>query len=583
MKYFSYIFVGALLILLSYQGCRKADSFLDKKVDASLNEDNVFSDSARTMDYLAGIYEGLYFWINTNTPNARYGPWYEMTDIASTRWPGGHNIANQVFNGTFGEPFYNKIETLWSHFYTRIRQCNIYLKHVVPGKSPLSDRLIKRTRAEARFLRAYHYFMLMKGWGGVPLVGDTVYNLSSKGNAPRATFKACVDYVVNELDEIVPMLPLKYSGRNYGRITRGACLALKAKVLLFAASALFNGGSIANNEKLAKFTAYPTYDADRWQRALEATQDVIDLGIYHLETDNQTKPGYGFYKVFLERVNPEYILAWMDGPNRNAEEHVLPRSLGGDFRRYPTQELVDAFPMKNGLPITDPNSGYDPDNPYKNRAPRFYYSVIYNGALYFDVRSHKMEPIWTYVGATPDGLKPVTTNSGTNTGYYVRKMCDVLVNGRSSSARTDRCLPVIRYGGILLDLAEAANETGNITLAMEQLIKLRKRAGIEPGTDQRYGLPADPSKDEARKLIRRERMIELSFEGHRFWDLRRWKAGNLLDGKFMHGMRITKNGNSFTYKRIKTRKRYFKPNLYLFPLPHSEIANDTALIQNPGW
>ncbi len=583
MKFTVYIIITVFVLSFSFQGCRKADSFLDKKVDASLNEENVFADSARTMDYLAGIYEGLYFWVNTNTPNARYGPWYEMTDIASTRWPGGHNIPNQVFNGTFGEPFYEKIETLWEHFYTRIRQCNIYLEHIVPGKSPLSSRLSKRTRAEARFLRAYHYFMLMKGWGGVPLVGDTVYSLSAKGTAPRATFKACVDYVVSELNEIAPKLPKQYTGRDYGRITRGACLALKAKVLLFAASPLFNGGSIATNPELIKYTAYPDKKESRWQKVLEAAQDVVDMGIYHLETDNQTQPGYGFYKVFLERVNPEYILAWMDGPNRNAEEHVLPRSLGGDFRRYPTQELVDAFPMSNGLPITDALSGYDPDNPYKNRAPRFYYSIIYNGAMYFNVQSHKMEPIWTYVGATPDGLKSVNTNSGTNTGYYVRKMCDVLVNGRTASARTDRCLPVIRYGGVLLTLAEAANETGKTALAMEQLIKLRKRAGIEPGLNNRYGLPANPTQEEARKLIRRERVIELAFEAHRFWDLRRWKAGDLLDGKYMHGMRITKTGNDFNYERFETRKRYFKPNLYLFPIPHTEIANDTALLQNPGW
>jgi hypothetical protein len=158
---------------------------------------------------------------------------------------------------------------------------------------------------------------------------------------------------------------------------------------------------------------------------------------------------------------------------------------------------------------------------------------------------------------------------------------NVVANG---SAKSNYTIPVITYAGILLDLAEAENETGNTSGAMKILEKIRHRAGIEPGADGRYGLPANPSQDKASKLIHDARFIELAFEGQRFWDLRRWKTGERLDGKHMHGMQITKNSDgSFTYKRITLRPRYFKPRLYYLPIPHHEIVIDRKLKQNPGW
>ena len=581
----SLFIIQALLVtvvVLSQWSCKKGSSFLDQKVSAALNEKTVFADSARTMDYLADIYEGLYYWYNTATPNGANGPWSEVTDECETKWPGGHNIPNQVFDGTFGDPFYNNMKSSWTHLYSRIRQCNIFMKDV--KTSPLSPALQKRTIAEARFLRAYHYFLLMEAWGGVPLVGDTVYSLSASSVNVRASWADCVDYVVSELDAIAPDLPLTYTGLDYGRITRGACLALKSRMLLFAASPLYNGGSPVEDPAIRPLTGYDTYDASRWQEALEAAQAVVNLGVYSLVTDNQTKPGYGFYSLFLQRVSKEIILARMEPPNKDVETNEQPPSRKGSFLRYPTQELVDAFPMANGLSIDDPASGYDPENPYVNRDPRFYYTVVYNGAPMLNSTNNKMEPVWTYKGAPQDGLKAVSANTGTNTGYYVCKMMDDLVTA-NGTAKTDRCHPVLfRYAGILLNLAEAANETGNTSLAMEQLIALRKRAGIEPGADNLYGLPANPSQDEARQLIRNARFVELAFEMQRFWDLRRWKDGARLDGQKMHGMQITKNADgSFSYKRIETRHRYFKDNIYYFAIPPDEISVNPGLIQNAGW
>lgn len=586
MKKLLYLLITGLVfvILISQYGCQKAGDFLDKKVSVSLNEKTVFADSARTMDFLAGVYNGLYIWcISADKADDPKNSMTAVTDESSQRYPSAGMLENQVITGSYGGTFQGFVSNSWSFLYAHIRAANIFLKDV--DGSPLSASLKQRTKAEARFLRAYFYSLLMKGWGGVPLIGDTIFDLSAQAKAVRSTYAECVDYVISELEAIAPQLPLKQSGLDYGRITRGASLALKAEVLLDAASPLYNGGSIATDEKLKSLTGYPINDPSRWQKALKAAQAVVDLGEYQLEMDNTTEPGYGFYQVFLKRVNPEYILAYMMGPNVDLEQFNLPPSRGywNSYHRCPLQELVDAFPMENGLPIDDPASGYDPENPYDNRDPRFYYSIIYNGSLYYDKHGRKMKPVWTYVGSGKDAIVPLSSGGATHTGYYFRKMMDELVYYRSGG-NTDRCLPLIRYAEVLLNLAEAANETGNTSLAIEQLKAIRERAGIEPGSDGQYGLPLNPGKDEARKLIHHERFIELAFEGKRFWDLRRWKAFSILQDKYTHGMEVSKEGDKFTYKRIELRKHVgISDKLYLFPFPQDEIAIDRGIIQNPGW
>ncbi|HEX5553985.1 MAG TPA: RagB/SusD family nutrient uptake outer membrane protein, partial [Chitinophagaceae bacterium] len=536
------------------------------------------------MDYLAGVYEGLLIWRvskdDAEDPNASL---CAVTDEANQRYPSAGMLENQMITGSLGGTFQGYVGNSWSYLYTHIRAANIFLKHV--DGSPLSAALKARTKGEARFLRAFFYSRLIEGWGGVPLVKDTVYDLNSHAKASRSTYADCVDYIITELDAIAPQLPASYSGLNYGRITKGACLALKSRVLLTAASPLFNGGGISTDENLKALTGYPAYDPGRWDKALKAAQDVVHLGQYQLETDNTTKPGYGFYQVFLQRINPEYILPYMMGPNVYLETYNLPpsRSWWNGYHRFPTQELVDGFPMANGMPIEDPASGYDPDHPYDNRDPRFYYSIIYNGSEYYNKSGHKLKPVWTYLGSGKDAIVPLSSGGATHTGYYFRKMMDELIPYKGGG-NTNRCLPVIRYAGILLNLAEAANETGNTALAMEQLIAIRKRAGIVPGADQRYGLPANPSQDDARELIHKERFIELAFEGQRFWDLRRWKTLiPKLAGKYLHGMEITKAGNDYGYKRIELMKHNYDDKLYLFPIPQDEVSLDRAILQNPGW
>lgn len=570
-----------LAILASgFSFCKKNGGFLDKKSTAELNETTVFTDSARTMNYLASIYGDIGFDMDPRTANGFGGCFSESSDESEGTYIAAGNIDKQITSGIYDNSFYQKLDGDWSYLYAEIRNINIFLKDI--DGSPLSAILKARTKAEARFLRVWYYHFLMKYYAGIPLVSDKIYSIEDEPGLTRNTYEECVNYLVNELDEIAPKLPVSYGGLNYGRITSGACLALKSRILLFAASPFFNGGSFATNPDLIKVTAYPAFDISRWERAKIAAKAVIDLGVYNLNTDNTTKPGYGFYKMFIQRLTNEFIFSRLQAPGKTLETLYNPASRGGRFIHQPTQELVDMFPMINGKPITDPTSGYNENNPYVNRDPRFGYTVMYNESLYYLNSAKGLAPVYTYKGAPQDGIADISSNNGTKTGYYRKKSCDDLA-AKTGGGNNVGTLPLIRYAEILLNYAEAANEVGQTDVAMEQLRLLRIRAGIAAGANGQYGLPLGPSINDARNLIQNERSIELAFEEHRYWDIRRWRIGNKIAGKHITGMEITKNGNAYTYKRIPVRGRYFKSNSYLFPLPQLEITLNRKILQNPGW
>ncbi|MDB5115692.1 MAG: hypothetical protein JWQ79_1184 [Mucilaginibacter sp.] len=596
MKYF-YLAIIAIALITSISSCRK-DNFLNNQSTASLNKAVTFADSAHTMDFLAGLYIDLgYNFPNVNSagkiPNNLddYAP---MCDEGTGRYPAAGNFDKIVTQGTFSTGFASQLKTDYSEFYSDIRDINIFLQNI--DKAPLSASKKLRVKAEARFLRVFYYSFLTKYFGGVPLVGDQVFDIATPGTVIRGTYEACVNYMTSELDAIANNLPLTYSGLDYGRITKGACLALKSRVLLYAASPLYNGGSTATSTALIATTAYPSYDQNRWQTALQAAKDVMNLGVYSLNTDNSTPwggnaqgLGYGFYHQFLTRENSELILPRPMPTGKAAENYYNPKSRGGaDYYYYPNQELVDKFPTINGKPITaDIKSagnptGYDAANPYANRDPRMSATIIYNGSLYFLNTVKTLAPVYTYVGAVSDGIVGQVSNNSTITGYYVRKMCDenAAVTGGNN---VDRSYPVIRYAEILLNYAEATNELGNTGDALNTLKLLRIRAGINAGADGMYGLPASDSQANVRALIQNERAIELAFEGHRFWDIRRWKIGGQLDGQLMHGMQIAQKGSSYTYTLIPVTTRYFKDIYYYFPIPASDVTFNPLVLQNPGY
>lgn len=568
----------AVCILMLAAACSKnGEKFLDQKQSGTLNEQVVFADSTLTMNYLNGLYASLGAY-EKQTTLVNYGSLADACDEGELTWTGttnytaGHNQAAIT-------PTYAWVTNSWKAWFTSIRNASIYLQDV--GRSPLSPDLKIRTKAEARALRAWYYFQLLRYFGGVPLNADTVYNAESTISKGRNTFEECVNYISTQLDTAATDLPVTSLAQDYGRITRGAALAIKARLLLYAASPWMNGGydgadGFTATEEQKKLVGYTTYDANRWKLAADAAKAVMNMGIYSLYEDNATAPGYGFYKMFLLRQSAEPIFQLMTSTaadRRLCENYWLAPSRSGAAGSFPSQQLADAFPMSNGKNITESASGYDPNNPYVNRDPRFYYTIMYNGCLFLDKASNTQKPVYTYFMAATDGMG--TTGYTTRTGYYCRKMCT-----NDTYGNTDRCIPVIRYAEILLNFAEAQNEYEGPTTEVYQAVEsIRRRAGLSP-----YQLPVGLSKDEMRTCIHNERQVELAYENMRFFDIRRWKIAHKPDIVVLKGLKWVKNGNSFTRNDIISEARVFlHPAMYYFPIPQTELGLQVKMIQNPGW
>lgn len=561
----------AILSTIIFASCKKG-SVLDQTQTSDLNEASTFSDSARTMQFLTRIYTDIDFSASPQRFSGSVGVNSIGDEVESNlQSASAYNIIFQ----TGAVSALNIPTDAWETSYANIRRVNVLLKHL--STTPLSAPLQNRVAGEARFMRAWFYFIMLKHYGGVPLVGDDVYSPTDVIPGKRATYEECVNYIAGECDAAANLLPISYTGLEYGRITKGACLALKSRLFLYAASPLFNGRT-----QMDGVLGYPTADASRWGRAASAALDVINLGQYSL-LEIASPPGYGFQKVFVTRKNNEYILASMAGNNRTLEAIWDPATRTGTGSSMPYQELVDAFGTVNGKSIaTDVKSatnptGYDAKNPYVNRDPRLAYTILFNEGLRLNV-SRTITPVYTYSGAAQDGF-PIT-----KTGYYLRKMLDENTIASSTSSPTERCLPLIRYAEILLNYAEAANESGDINTAYKQIEAIRKRAGINAGVDENYGLPEGMIKEQMRAVIQNERRVELAIEEHRYWDVRRWKIAENVSNKPLHGMKITKTTDGYTYELITVRTPVFTaPKWYLWPIPQGEVNKSTELLQNPGW
>ncbi len=569
----------AALLVIVLASCNKA-GFLDPTVTSSLNEETTFSDSANSMAFLNNIYGGIGF---ATDPRRFSGSGFAAGLDASSDEAEGPNASSvngfiQFASGSVNPTIVP--DDAWSVPYANIRAVNQFLKHL--PKIPFSASLKQRTEAEARFLRAWYYAMMLQHYGGVPLIGDTVFTASDKINVTRNSYSECVDYILSECDFAASVLPNTQSGSLYGRVSKGACLALKSRVLLFAASPLFNNGGLAQDPALASVVAYPDSDPMRWKLAADAARAVIALNSYSLYYDSTTIPGekgYGFQKLFTQRYTTEFILSRMMGQNKYLESLWDVPSRGGSGGPFPYQEIVDAFPMSNGIPITDPASGYDPAHPYYNRDPRLNYSIIHDSTLRTVFGANQPSPVLLYTNTAAN--PPVAASGdavfkGTPTGYYIFKMMDPNVINNSLN-ESSRCLPLIRYAEILLNFAEATNEYDGPTTEVYQAVEaIRQRAGLRP-----FELPRNLSKDDMRKVIQDERRIELAFEGHRFFDVRRWMIAENTENKQMHGMEVKRNGEQVSYHPFNVRKHSFTKAMYLWPLPLKEIAKSPELLQNP--
>lgn len=473
-------------------------------------------------------------------------------------------------------------DNIWSRNYTAIRDATVFSVNInqVPMAEKLPNGLPARAayRSEARFLRALLYFDLLKRYGGVPIIGDSIRQLNDDIQLPRRSFAECVNYIVSECNNIKDSLRTAemVNTTTYGRITKGAAMALKARVLLYAASPLFNGGNIDPSNPL---TGYTSEDKNRWKLAADAAKEVIDLGTYKLMEN--------FNDVFITQAAPvgdntETIFWRQNGLNTSVETNNSPvgyTSAGANGLTSPTQNLVDAFTTDEGKSITDPTSGYDPNNPYSHRDSRLTNTIFYNGAMWLN------RAVETFEGGQD---KPGGTVQQTKTSYYMRKFMGNFetVNGGAVYSNTVHDFVYIRYAEILLNYAEAINEfTGPTAEVYDVIRQLRKRAKIAAGTDDSYGVPAGLSQSEMRTVIQNERRVELAFEEHRFFDIRRWKIAEQVYGTPLKGFNIQKSsGGSINYNPITVLTPIFRsPQMYLYPIPYNEVIKNPQMVQNPQW
>lgn len=477
----------------------------------------------------------------------------------------------------------------------------------------LYSYLIPIYKAEAEFFIAYNYFRLLQRYGAVPIV-DKYYDINDNETVlkiPRSPVDNVVAFIINLLNEAAKNLPETYDVQYYGHITKGAALAVKAKTLLYAASPLLNGGEIDGNavsvdgssvkETLLSVTNPDgtalfdkVYDNEKWKKAADAAKVVLDMANKGLYSLNPDRPSLFYNKDFSE-----YILWKQEGGSSTWERSLVPNGAdyGGTGAISPTQELVDSYEMKNGLPITDSNSNYKEDgykdtlmsvyrsnkwqtvkvkirNLYCNRDPRFYTDVFFNGMPYLG-RNVQTE-YYTKNGNNTDGYGKSGQN--TRTGYYCKKWVTPAHDLKSSPATVYRNSPLIRLAEVYLWYAEALNEYSGPSQAVYDAINnVRNRVGMPL-------LPlcaADKTKAGLRERIHNERRIELAFEyNHRFFDIRRWLVAQNLTT--VTGMNINGSGDTF-YNRTTVRKRIFKLPFFLFPIPVAETSIAPALVQNYGW
>jgi len=600
------IFFSFTMLLVA--SCKK-DGFLTATTTTNLTQQTVFKDSANAEGFLANIYASAAF--SMMPSRFVYAPGganvvcggldaacdeSEVSHLFSTAalaFATGSVNAINVKPGTGYDDAYNTC-------YTQIRAVNQLFANI--ATVPLKPANKTSMLAEARFLRAWYYFILLEHYGGVPLVGNNLYTYTQPISAKRNTFDETVTYIVSQCDSAAAQLPITQSGLTYGRASKGACMALKARVLLYAASPLFNNPSpgsfngnktpqdLATSADIKALVGYPSYDANRWKLAENAAAAVIGLNAYSLSTDSTNIAGYGevgaFQELFTKRVNSEYIFQYMQsGSNTYLEGLFQPPSRTGANGAFPYQDMVDAFPMKNGLPITDPNSGYDPTNPYANRDPRLKYSITYDQSLMGNRTPNGQiagySPVNIYLNNVGGVLSGGTdaVYQGTPTGYYNNKMLDPNAISEGFFNTSQRCLPLIRYAEMYLDYAEARNEVdGPVDSVYKAVEAIRQRAGLSP-----YQLPTGLSKDQMRTYIQNERRVELAYEGHRFFDVRRWVIADQAENFVAKGMEVDRTNGTPTYKIFDVRTHIFNTKMYLWPFPQTEIGKGLGLIQNPGY
>jgi len=551
------LLLGGALLLPS---CKK-DDFLNVNPKNALNEASAYSTETTADLVVNDIYNNVPSSYNDSNQTTEQ---YSDNSVGAAGWQTGQTVVRAGAISAANVPTGPNGMWDWESNYNRIRKCNLFLQNVETYGGNVSATWKKQRIAEVRFLRALFYSYLFTSYGGVPLIDQPLDAGKDPNNlfVPRASLDETVAFIVADCDAAAADLPAKSVRQGDGRATKGATLAVKGWVQLFAASPLANPGN----------------DAAKWAAAASTNKQIIDSKAYSLFPD--------FAGMFLQEnddnseviFNKEYLAVTAGHSREGTYGPVYVKGVQQGWGNFaPTQSLVDAYLMKNGLPITDPASGYNPQDPYANREKRFYQSIIYDGATW------QGDVITTRVGGN-NQIDLNSTSDISNTSYYGRKTLDERILAQTSRAQNANGsnFIIFRLGEVLLSYAEAQNEAaGPDASVYSALNQLRTRAELPP-------LMAGMSQSQMREYIRRERRVELAFEEKRWFDIRRWKitagaTGVLSTPAF--GMLITpdKTTSKLTYSPVKVFENRFFDYQNWMPVPQGDLAKNTQLVQNPGY
>ena len=522
LKKFSLVIVIIILI----QGCNKdllntiPNDRLSTEIYWKTDQDAILSANS-VYTYLEGA--------------ADFTNWDAMSDIGhvTLTWRGESAIEKGSYDATLPQ-----VLSIWTQNYTGIQNANIFLDNVDRIKTS-NSKLIERLKAEVKTLRAFYYIRLVQLFGDVPLITKEI-TLEESRSLTRTSETKIWDFISNDLGESAEVLPI--SQMEKGRMTKGAALALKARAMLFA---------------------------NRFTEAANAAKRVMDLNVYNIYPSYKNLFSYGAennQEVILDR---EYI---KNIQSNNIFALTTPNSLFPKSNSFvPTKKIVDSYEMNNGKSINETQSGFNPLDPYSNRDPRLKYSIYVIGSLLPNGKLYDSRP----ASGTGDAIG--FSENSTPTGFNVRKYVNEDDMGQPSNSGIN--LIFIRYAEVLLTYAEAKIELNQIDENVISAInKVRQRPDVN--------MPPIiiNSQTKLRDVVRRERMVELAFEGLRYFDLRRTKVAEKAIPGIIYGMTYSDGSNNLVTVSIPGFLKAFDPKRdYLWPIPQREVELNPNLKQNPNW
>ncbi|WP_319591959.1 RagB/SusD family nutrient uptake outer membrane protein [uncultured Draconibacterium sp.] len=585
-----------LLFILLFVGCQ--DDFLEVTPSDRFSDAAVWKDPALISAFVNNIYNGQHHAFQTEMLSSlcdeSMDVWGWETQPVLKGDINSSYLAVLAPNHWTGD--YYKLS--WNSLYINIRACNLFFENI--EESGLESDEINKLKGEVHFMRGYFYFWLMSFWGGVPVV-DEALSPSDDFLLPRNTLEETVNFIVAECDAAAELLPVE---GDKSRATKGAALTLKSRVLLYAASDLFNSNaSWSPGYSNPELVSYPGSDRSaRWQAAKDAAKAVIDLGVYQLY--GGTNPGsteeaiQNYINIFLNNGTEEDIfLSFFDHANNsgawdnpNVGLFNCPNGWENWGGNTPIGQLVDDYEMEDGTKF-DWNDPVQAAAPYENRDPRFYANVLYDGAYWkqrpastssYDPEGKVQTGYYEQQdGSVIPGLDtrqgPVQDWNGTYTGYYTRKFIDPALDHTPTNMQKYPWRQM-RYAEVLLNYAEACLELGEEDEAKTYMNMIRERAGMPD-------VPGSESGDELMERYRNERRIELCYEQHRYFDIRRWMiAPEAITPAQGVNIVYPYGSESPTYTLTEVQDRGWNDNkTYLLPILLDELNRNDQLIQNPGY